>query len=588
VIEDAAQSFGALYQGRRSGALSTMAATSFFPSKPLGCYGDGGALFTDDDALAQACREIRVHGQSARYLHTRVGVGGRMDTIQCAGAAGQDGTLRVGTAASCRIGARYARLLADVPGVTTVTVRPDRNSVFAQYTVMVDRRDAVAAALKAEGVPTAVHYPRPLHRQPAYEALCCPECCPVSDALAARVLSLPMSADLSDADQDRVVAALLPLLLGPLLTRLYTPTEFGLYHLFAAVAANVAVVACARYEHALPLARDDAEAHALVALCRWILLAVMAFSALGAVAWALSIGALWPLWLPAAVGAFGWLSLATLVAVRAQRFGALATSRVLQHGGGAALQAAAGAAGAGLWGLVVAPIAAALAAAAWLRPRLGQGWTVSRSAMKAVAQRHRDFPVLNTPHAFLGALQDTLAVALIAAWQGPAAAGFWGLALRYLKAPATLVGGAVSQALYPALAAGAAATEQGRSAVRRVMRNLALLALPLVLALWLFAPAAFAAAFGESWREAGELARALALYIGVHFVASPLSVATMAWGAQAWALKLSLVGQTLFIAALASGLAIGGLNAAGWAVSAAMAVYFGWFFWKLATWPVSA
>jgi O-antigen/teichoic acid export membrane protein len=384
------------------------------------------------------------------------------------------------------------------------------------------------------------------------------------------------------------LAQALPLLLGPLLTRLYTPTEFGLYHLFAAVAANVAVVACARYEHALPLARDDAEAHALVALCRWILLAVMAFSALGAVAWALSIGALWPLWLPAAVGAFGWLSLATLVAVRAQRFGALATSRVLQHGGGAALQAAAGAAGAGLWGLVVAPIAAALAAAAWLRPRLGQGWTVSRSAMKAVAQRHRDFPVLNTPHAFLGALQDTLAVALIAAWQGPAAAGFWGLALRYLKAPATLVGGAVSQALYPALAAGGVATEQGRSAVRRVMRNLALLALPLVLALWLFAPAAFAAAFGASWREAGELARALALYIGVHFVASPLSVATMAWGAQAWALKLSLVGQTLFIAALASGLAIGGLNAAGWAVSAAMAVYFGWFFWKLATWPVSA
>jgi O-antigen/teichoic acid export membrane protein len=109
----------------------------------------------------------------------------------------------------------------------------------------------------------------------------------------------------------------------------------------------------------------------------------------------------------------------------------------------------------------------------------------------------------------------------------------------------------------------------------------------LVVLLWLFAPAAFAAAFGASWREAGELARALALYIGVHFVASPLSVATMAWGAQAWALKLSLVGQALFIAALAGGLAVGGLTAAGWAVSAAMALYFGWFFWKLATWPVT-
>jgi O-antigen/teichoic acid export membrane protein len=385
-----------------------------------------------------------------------------------------------------------------------------------------------------------------------------------------------------------VLAQALPLLLGPLLTRLYAPALFGTYHLFAAVAANVAVVACARYEYALPLARDDHEARALVVLCRWILLVVIALSALGAVAWALSIGALWPLWLPAAVGAFGGLSLATLMAMRAQRFAVLATSRVLQHGGGAALQAAAGAAGAGLSGLIVGPIAAALAAAIWLRPQVGQGWTVSCAAIKAVAQRHRDFPLLNTPHAFMGALQDTVAVALIAAWQGPAAAGFWGLALRYLKAPATLVGGAVSQALYPALAAGGMATTQGRHAVRRVMRTLALLALPLVLALWLSAPAAFAAAFGPAWREAGELARALALYIGLHFVASPLSVATMAWGAQAWALRLSLIGQVLFVAALACGLAIGGLNAAGWAVSAAMALYFGWFFWKLASWPVSA
>ena len=382
------------------------------------------------------------------------------------------------------------------------------------------------------------------------------------------------------------LAQALPLLLGPLLTRLYGPAQFGIYHLFAAVAANVAVVACARYEHALPLARDDGEARALMALCRWILLVAIGLSAIGAAAWGLSIGALWPLWLPAAVGAFGGLSLATLAAVRAQRFAALAASRVLQQGGGAALQAAAGATGAGLWGLIVAPIAAALAAAAWLRPRLGQGGRVPRAALAAVARRHRDFPLLNTPHAFLGALQDTLAVVLVAAWQGPAAAGFWGLALRYLKAPATLVGGAVSQALYPALAARGAPTVQGRSAVRRVMRTLALLALPLVLALWLFAPAAFAAAFGARWYEAGELARALALYIGLHFVASPLSVATMAWGAQAWALKLSLVGQALFVAALAAGLALGGLNAAGWAVSAAMALYFGWFFWKLATWPV--
>ncbi len=383
------------------------------------------------------------------------------------------------------------------------------------------------------------------------------------------------------------LAQALPLLLGPLLTRLYDPAAFGLYHLFGAVAANIAVVACARYEHALPLARDDDEARALVAICRWVLLGVTGLAALGALGWAAVIGASWPLWLPAAVGSLGLLSLATLRALRAQRFNALATSRVLQHGGGAALQAVAGFGGVGLSGLIAAPIAAALAAAAWLRaPR--QPTAAPRALLRTVARRHRDFPLLNTPHAFMGALQDTLAVALIAAWQGPAAAGFWGLSLRYLKAPATLVGGAVSQALYSPLAAAGTATVQGRASVRRVMRTLALLALPLVLALWLAAPAAFAAAFGEAWREAGELSRALALYVGVHFVASPLSVATMAWGAQAWALKLSLVGQALFVAALAAGLAWGGLNAAGWAVSAVMALYFGWFFWKLATWEVAA
>jgi O-antigen/teichoic acid export membrane protein len=383
------------------------------------------------------------------------------------------------------------------------------------------------------------------------------------------------------------LAQALPLLLGPLLTRLYVPAEFGAYHLFAAVAANVAVVACARYEHALPLARDDGEARALVVLCRWILLGAIGLSLVAAVIWAAVIGQVWPLWLPAAVGALGGLSLATLAAMRAQRFAALAASRVLQHGGGAALQAVAGAAGAGLSGLIVAPIAAALAATAWLRPRLAQGRRTPRAVLRAVAVQHKAFPLLNTPHAFMGALQDTLAVALIAAWQGPAAAGFWGLALRYLKAPATLVGGAVSQALYPALADRGAASASGRSAVRRVMRALALCALPLVVLLWLAAPAAFALAFGEAWREAGELARALALYIGLHFVASPLAVVTMAWGAQAWALKLALAGQALFVAALAAGLALGGLNGAGWAVSAAMLLYFGWYFWRLATWPVA-
>jgi len=205
VIEDAAQSFGALYQGRRSCALSTFGATSFFPSKPLGCYGDGGALFTDDDRLAQAAREIRVHGQSGRYHHTRVGVGGRLDTIQAAVLLAKLERFDWELQRRADIGARYQALLQ---GVEQVAVRPDRNSVFAQFTVMVDERAEVQASLKAAGVPTAVHYPKPMNLQPAYAQHCCPDCCPVSSRLGQRVLSLPMSADLSAADQDRVVAAL--------------------------------------------------------------------------------------------------------------------------------------------------------------------------------------------------------------------------------------------------------------------------------------------------------------------------------------------------------------------------------------------
>ncbi|MCC6247657.1 MAG: DegT/DnrJ/EryC1/StrS family aminotransferase, partial [Rubrivivax sp.] len=208
VIEDAAQSFGAVYKGRRSCALSTFGATSFFPSKPLGCYGDGGALFTDDDRLAQAAREIRVHGQSARYTHTRLGVGGRLDTLQAAVLLAKLERFDWELERRAAIGARYERLLAGVPGVERVVVRSDRDSVYAQYTVKVAERAAVQAALQTAGVPTAVHYPKPLHRQPAYAMHAGADPCAVSDREAARVLSLPMSADLSEADQDRVVQAL--------------------------------------------------------------------------------------------------------------------------------------------------------------------------------------------------------------------------------------------------------------------------------------------------------------------------------------------------------------------------------------------
>ena len=209
VIEDAAQSFGARYKGRRSCGLSTWGATSFFPSKPLGCYGDGGALFTDDDALATAAREIRVHGQSARYTHTRIGVGGRLDTLQAAVLLAKLERFDWELQRRHELGARYQRLIAESGAAAQpVSVRADRDSVFAQYTVRVAQRAEVQRALAAAGVPTAVHYPRPLHHQPAYAMGQDPAACPHSNLAAQQVLSLPMSADLSEHDQERVVQAL--------------------------------------------------------------------------------------------------------------------------------------------------------------------------------------------------------------------------------------------------------------------------------------------------------------------------------------------------------------------------------------------
>lgn len=206
VIEDAAQSFGAVYKDRKSGNLSTIGCTSFFPSKPLGCYGDGGAIFTNDDALATAMREIRVHGQERRYVHTRIGVGGRMDTIQCAIVLAKLERFDWEVEQRLEIGRRYNELLTGK--LPVVTQRPDRSSVFAQYTVFVENREQLQAALQQAGIPTAVHYPIPLNEQPAYRHLCCPECTPLSQQRARQVMSLPMSADLSVDDQQRIVATL--------------------------------------------------------------------------------------------------------------------------------------------------------------------------------------------------------------------------------------------------------------------------------------------------------------------------------------------------------------------------------------------
>ncbi|MFY3385298.1 lipopolysaccharide biosynthesis protein [Paracidovorax sp. MALMAid1276] len=380
----------------------------------------------------------------------------------------------------------------------------------------------------------------------------------------------------------------IPLLLGPALTRLYAPEAFGQFALLWAIATNIAVVGCARYEFALPLESEEPRAAELMALCARILLAVTAASA--AVGLGLHLARGLPLaWaLPAAVLAGGAVQWLTMWATRSRHFGLLAAARLVQHGGGAGLQLGLGALSAGPAGLVLGATAGGLLAACVLaRPAPTGGWAglwrQPAARLKAMAQRHRDFPWLNTPHAFLGALQDTLTLVLLAAWTGDAAAGYWALAMRYLKAPATLIGGALSQSLYPHLLQTRTAV-QARALVRRTMLLLAAIAAPLAAVLGLGGPQLFAWAFGEQWAPTGPLARALALYIALHFIASPLAVVTMAWRAQAWALRLALVGQVAFFAGLLGGLAYGGLEGAGWGVSISMLAYFAWYFRALATW----
>lgn len=206
VIEDAAQSFGAEYKGRKSCNVSSIGCTSFFPSKPLGCYGDGGAIFTNDDKLAEVFREIRVHGQAERYVHTRLGVGGRMDTLQCAIMLPKLEKFAWEVQRRLEIGNLYNEAL-DQMGVQRVHQRADRTSVYAQYTVLIDDRAAFQAHMQSLGVPTAVHYPVPLNQQPAYRHLCCPDCTPVAASLAKRVTSLPMHAYLDKSLQNSVLDA---------------------------------------------------------------------------------------------------------------------------------------------------------------------------------------------------------------------------------------------------------------------------------------------------------------------------------------------------------------------------------------------
>lgn len=205
VIEDAAQSFGATYKGKKSCNLSTIACTSFFPSKPLGCYGDGGAIFTNDEELATIIRQIARHGQDRRYHHIRIGVNSRLDTLQAAILLPKLEILEDEMQARRQIANTYSQLLNEVGITTTPFVESHNESAWAQYTIQVDNRDQVQAKLKEAGIPTAVHYPIPLNKQPAVAS---DVELPVGDAVAQKVMSLPMHPYLNKEKQNFIIRRL--------------------------------------------------------------------------------------------------------------------------------------------------------------------------------------------------------------------------------------------------------------------------------------------------------------------------------------------------------------------------------------------
>lgn len=206
VIEDGAQSFGATYKGKYSCALSTIGCTSFFPSKPLGGYGDSGACFTDDDALAQKLMEIRIHGQNERYCHSRIGINGRMDTIQAAILLEKMKIFPDEIIMRQRVAKRYDEMLSSI--VKTPFIRPHNTSVYAQYTIQVANRSEVQTKLQQRGIPTAVHYPVAMHQQKALNYLdYATGDFPLSEQASHQVISLPMHPYLKEEEQIKIATA---------------------------------------------------------------------------------------------------------------------------------------------------------------------------------------------------------------------------------------------------------------------------------------------------------------------------------------------------------------------------------------------
>ena len=431
--------------------------------------------------------------------------------------------------------------------------------------------------------------------------------------------------DLARLASAAVLAQLVPLLVLPWLTRTLPTEDIGRWSLFAALAANFAIVACLRYEYALVLPRSAAGARSLLGLCLALALGWGALLALGlAGLWALgpwlAAGPGAPaalarfeglgkvlVWLPLAVTLAGAIQAFTLWHNRGGRFEVISRARVANPAAAAAAQAsgaawlgqsAANAAGAGgraagavgevawLSGahlLCGGQVLGQAVGACWLgwkaradlaRLRAQARWRWQRRRWWLLARRHREFPLINTPHAFVNGLQDTLALALVLASAGPAAAGFFGLMVRVVMAPTSLIGGALSEVL---LGRAAQTWRDGGDLVptlRRSVRILALFALPSALVLALAGPWLFAVVFGPHWREAGEWARWLAPCMAGRMIVGPLTVVPMILGRQATAFAFSLCGNTLYVLALWAGLAWGGLALACAAVSLVMSAYF--------------
>ncbi|MDY0744285.1 lipopolysaccharide biosynthesis protein [Paucibacter sp. R3-3] len=394
----------------------------------------------------------------------------------------------------------------------------------------------------------------------------------------------------------------LPLLVAPMLTRWYGASALGHWALFAAVAANLATIANARYEFAIVLPRRDGEAALLLQLALWIAVGMGLLTALGTAVWHFgmahhvklggrwaSLSALdpWLLMLAPVVALAGMQQALSLWNNRQGRIAVIAQARVLQQGGMAAAQALAVLTGwTSVGALVVAQTVAALLAPLWLLRR-GTRWrraTRLDSAgktwhwrhLRRLASRYQQFPLLNSPHAFANAAQETLVLALIAAFADVATAGYYALMVRLVKAPASLVGGALSEALVSELARDWQRGVDLRPRLVRTIRLLAMIALPCALLLIAAGPALFGWLLGADWSRSGEYGRWLAPYVAAHFIAAPLTVTPMVTGRQRGALAFSLVGNVLYVLPIAAVLMSrgGALVQALAAISVLLPVYF--------------